>query len=423
MTFCRSVFDIMRCGVSSVFLVVTICELLCAPIAAAPPDIAPQLSAGKLAEAQQMLEQHLAKEAADDLARFQLGTVQLTQAIEGLAQDGVRYGALRNTMFLPFLRVGGYAAGKGEPQPVTYEDVRAMLERFQKGVAQAEATLAPIKDNELVWELDLQKVRLDLEGDGEPSDGGTLGMLFRSAAGRRPINDGPQPVLVRFDSADVYWLRGYCHLLSALADMILAYDHSRLFEVTAHAFFAQPKTEFAARRQEGHAEAAEQPMWESIPDLIAAIHLMNFKLREPKRLLAAQQHLLETVRMSRKSWDLIVIETDNEREWIPGPNQQSVIEGLEMNPERIKTWRRFLDEAEAVIKGEKLIPFWRQGFEQGINLDKAFREPRDFDLVLWVQGIDALPYLEEGEKTSPETWQEFQRVFRGEFIGFAAWIN
>jgi hypothetical protein len=76
-----------------------------------------------------------------------------------------------------------------------------------------------------------------------------------------------------------------------------------------------------------------------------------------------------------------------------------------------------------VIRGEKLIPFWRGGFEQGMNLGKVFTEPRDFDLVLWVQGTAAMPYLEDGEKTSPQTWSEFQRVFRGEFIGFAAWIN
>jgi hypothetical protein len=54
---------------------------------------------------------------------------------------------------------------------------------------------------------------------------------------------------------------------------------------------------------------------------------------------------------------------------------------------------------------------------------RVFTQPKDFDLVLWVQGSGAVPYLENGDVTSPETWAEFQRVFGGRFIGFAFWIN
>jgi hypothetical protein len=53
----------------------------------------------------------------------------------------------------------------------------------------------------------------------------------------------------------------------------------------------------------------------------------------------------------------------------------------------------------------------------------VFTNPRPFDLVLWVQGTAALPYLEAGEQTSPETWERFQRIFRGEFVGVAIWVN
>jgi hypothetical protein len=61
--------------------------------------------------------------------------------------------------------------------------------------------------------------------------------------------------------------------------------------------------------------------------------------------------------------------------------------------------------------------------EAAVNLERVFNDPRDFDLVLWAQGTDALPYLEEGEKSDKETWRQFQRVFRGDFLGFAAWVN
>jgi hypothetical protein len=391
-------------------------------VAAERPDIGPLLREGKLAEAEQALQEHHG--AGDDLAHFQLGAVQVIRAIERLAQDGARYGALNRTMMLPFIRVGGFAQGGAEPEPVTYDNLRQMFERFQRSIVEAEATLAVVKDDQLKWHLNLDEVRLDINGDGQAGERETLGMLFRMISNRgRADQQQAEDLTVGFDSADVYWLRGYCHLLAAMADVILAYDHERLFEVTAHAFFAKPHTEFASKLSDSARANANRQFWDDLPDLIAAIHLMDFKLREPQRFAAAQQHLLQMIEMSRRSWDLIAKEVDNDREWIPSANQQSVIEGLAMNQERIKTWGRFLEEAEQVLKGEKLVPFWRHGFEQDLNLGRVFSEPRDFDLVLWVQGTAAMPYLEEGEKTSPETWREFQRVFRGEFIGFAAWIN
>jgi hypothetical protein len=56
-------------------------------------------------------------------------------------------------------------------------------------------------------------------------------------------------------------------------------------------------------------------------------------------------------------------------------------------------------------------------------LRRVFDDPRPFDLVLWIQGTAAQPYIEEGPLTKKETWSRLQRVFRGEFVGFALWLN
>ena len=89
-----------------------------------------------------------------------------------------------------------------------------------------------------------------------------------------------------------------------------------------------------------------------------------------------------------------------------------------------ESWARFLDEFELLLKGEKLIPFWRgDNPERGVNLKKVFFQPTDLDLVLWIQGTGMIPFLEMGECTTVETWREFQRVFRGNFFGFAIWFN
>ena len=158
-------------------------------------------------------------------------------------------------------------------------------------------------------------------------------------------------------------------------------------------------------------------------DIVALIHLANFPVRHPELLAKARDHLLAMTHASRKSWELIEAETDNNHEWIPGPNQTSVVDGVTINKERLAAWRRFLDEADDVLNGKKLIPFWRGSSGKGVNLMKVFTQPKDFDLVLWIQGSGAVPYLEKGETTSPETWAEFQRAFEGNFIGMAVWIN
>ena len=54
---------------------------------------------------------------------------------------------------------------------------------------------------------------------------------------------------------------------------------------------------------------------------------------------------------------------------------------------------------------------------------RVFTEPTTLDLVLWIQGTGAAPYLEKGTITSSEFWATTNRVFRGEFLGFALWFN
>ncbi len=415
-----------RSWMPPLLLCITLCCTTVGHAMAGPPIDEP-LRNGDLGQAETLLADHLRSEPGDDLARFQLGTVRFLQAVEGLAQDASRYGASTRTLQLPFFRLGALGGHNPNPEPVGYEDVRHMIERFHDGVAEAEETLAPIQDTDLYWELDLSTVGIDFNGDGALGRSETLETAFRLVTRTVP-NESGVSVVVGLDSADVSWLRGYCHVLLALADMALAYDHEDLFEHTAHLFFANPRTEFARERDLREAPAPRRRGLfsdiETISDVIAAVHLMSFKPREPRRLGEAREHLLEMVRLSRQNWELIQQETDDRNEWIPGPNQTSVIPRLAADGERIEAWGRFLDEAEAILNGETLLPFWRRGFEdRGLNLRRVLDDPRDFDLILWIQGTAALPFLERGETTDPAFWRELQQVFRGQFLGFALWVN
>lgn len=408
--------------------VIALALVMASSITHASPAIDQLLATGKLAEAQQKLSAHLADSPNDDLARFQLGSVQLFLAVEQLAQDGSRYGTLSGGLGLPFIRIGGFSGSVENPQPITYPDVRDMIARFQNRVATAEKTLAAVQAETLDWRLDFSQVAFDTDANGTHEREETLDIMFRIVSRAPARSVRPEPFVVDFDAADVVWLRGYCHVLQALADMTLAYDHQRLFDLTAHAFFADPQTDYVAQ-QNANLQSEQKKSrtfwgdWESITDLIAAIHLMDFELIEPERMQSAHQHLLTVMKLSRRNWELIAQETDNRNEWIPGVGQTSVIPGLQVGPEQVEAWHKFLDEAEALLNGEKLAPFWRSGFTGGVNFKRVFAEPRDFDLVLWVQGTAALPYLEDGEQTDLEFWQQLQRTFRGRFLGFALWTN
>jgi hypothetical protein len=387
------------------------------------PDISQELKSGHLATAKESLTKYLANHPKNDLARFKLGGVEFFAAIEGLAQDSYHYGLKPNIGFVPFLRTP--VKENSHAKPVTYNDIRTMIGRFVERVEHAESTLEPIQDKDLAWNLDITAVRLDMNGDGQADPDETLWSVFSRFATRSPQAAPPESFPIGLDSADVYWLRGYCHLLAALGDMILAYDHQRLFDHTAQLFFADPDTPYSSVFAHHDDQPESTSPWnkEGIMDAVTFIHLASFPVREPERLVKARSHLLAMIQSSRESWKLIEVETDNNHEWIPSPNQLSVVEGVSINKERLAAWRRFLDEAEDVLNGKKLLPFWRGSSGQGVNLKKVFTEPKDFDLVLWVQGSGAVPYLAKGERTSPQTWAEFQRVFEGNFIGMAAWIN
>jgi hypothetical protein len=129
------------------------------------------------------------------------------------------------------------------------------------------------------------------------------------------------------------------------------------------------------------------------------------------------------VQASRRMWKFALAERDADREWIPNPHQTGVIPNIQVSQEQLDRWMEFLDEVDALLEGRKLLPFWRNAGGKGVNLKRVFTEPRRFDLVLWVQGTAATPYLEDGTVTRQEFWERLQRTFGGNFIGFAIWWN
>lgn len=385
-----------------------------------PPMVERFLVTGKLGDGEAALAAELKQNPKNDEARFSLGVVQVLRGAERVMQGLYRHGFRDDWNFLgPGLNLP--VPKNPKPEPITYAKARAIIQAFHDDLQKAEATLGEVKDPAVKLPIHVGLIFLDFNGDGKAADEECFWRIYaRLDPGAGVNEENAQKFVIAFDHGDVHWLRGYCHLLMALCEITLAHDHQELFDRTAHLFFTKPETPFAFLQEKtGVFDVGGR----DIMDIIAFIHLLNFPVKEPKRMQKALEHLEAMVAQSRLSWKSIRAETDDDNEWLPNPKQTGVIPGVRINIQMLERWTTFLDEAEAILQGKKLIPFWRDAGGKGVNLRKVFTEPRSFDLVLWVQGSAAAPYLEKGELTAPNIWQDLLRVFGGNFIGFAIWFN
>ena len=388
-------------------------------------EVRMHLYAGRIAAAVEAAEAQLALAPADDQARFALGTAQFLQAVERLGQGLHRHGlttagdAVVGLAGLPFVRIP--VPPNPAPEPLTYEEFRAVLADFVGDLEDAERTLAAIDDTAITLPLNIGHIRLDLNGDGSASPQEALWQVFRQVAGAEWLDaEAADQLHTDFDASDVPWLRGYCHLLMGIAEFPLAHDWRAAFDATFHTLFPAAGLPGAALNK----RPAAQPqiaMMAGIADLVAFLHLNHWPVVEPARMERALGHFEAVVDLSRENWRRILAETDSGREWIPNPRQSGALPAMQVSQERIDGWMLFLDELEALLDGKKLLPHWR--FDQGINVRRVFLEPTTFDIVLLVQGSAALPYLEDGEFTTADTWRRIVTLFGGDFFRYAVWFN
>lgn len=388
-----------------------------------PQMMADRLKAGETAALEKDLAASLAAKPADDQLRFALGAAQFIATVEGLSQDMYRYGlqAPRGLeMMFPFFRFPLPPNPKAEQ--LDYDKMRAVFLRALTGFATAEATLSGMGTAEVKLPLAIGLVRLDLNGDGTAMEQESLFALFNATlAGNTIPKEAGEQFVIAFDRGDAAWLRGYCNLLGALIEFLLAHDGKASFDVSAQMLFPNAGLPYAVLDQQNR---TPDPFMDFAPatDLLAAIHMMHWPVTEPARMASALARLEATVAMSRESWRYILAETDDEAEWIPSARQKNgVVAGVPVTQATVDGWMMFLSEFDAILKGQKLIPHWR--LAKGINLRRVFLEPTAFDPVLWAQGSAALPYLQDGPVTESMTWLRMMEMFEGNFLGFAVWFN
>ncbi len=392
------------------------------------PVLDPFLTTGNLAAAETKFATYLTQFPQDDKARFSLGVVQLLRGVERLTQSFYRYGLRRvgNGMGLPFLRLP--IPDNPKPEAISYPQI---FQQWNDDLSISAKTLEPIRDPNVKLPIRWGMVRLDLDGDGKYQDDELLWRVFQRVSSMRLTQAQANNFLVAFDLGDVYWLRGYTHILRSMNEFLLAYNTQETFERGAHLFFKQIKTphNFLLTRdftEEYTAyDGTKYPREErdNFLDWIAITHSLQFPLAEPMRLTAVWQHLQEVTRLSQLSWQAINAETDNDREWLPNPRQTSVIPNAKVTDEMIQTWTGAMQEFNLILKGERLIPFWRNTEGMGINAKRVFTEPQAFDIFYWFQGTAATQYLEKGNFTALNVWGDLFNAFGSDLLMFGIWFN
>lgn len=383
-----------------------------------------KVGSGTMTESLTALESIVAATPEDDRARLALGMLSIIQTGETTSQWLYRYGAgnpTRQASVFVFPMMASIP-GNPEPEQLTLDEIDRFMLQWMKDLDEAQAILAEIDDPDVKLEVDLAKLRFDLNGNGIASDneqaGVALNVLF---TGGRPAEGAVPSFIVAVDRTDVEWLIAYTHVFRAMGEMYLAHDFSDIFNRAGHVIFPNTETPYEFLRQRTILDPTMSGL--DVTDLIALFHSLRFQVDEPERMENARQHFLRAIKHSRAMWVLALQETDNEREWLPNPDQDAAMRGMSMTDERIILWRDLLDETEAALKGEKLVRFWRGDGSQGIDLLRVFQEPETFDLLLWIQGTAAAPYLEEGEYTRDFLWNDFEEAFGENPFRYIFYIN
>lgn len=407
-------------------------------------DVQPESFAGRSAE--QALANY-PEDVSDAGWVFARAAVETLVAVEELGRGFYEIGlAPRTTEFAPpFFRMP--VPTNPAPRAATAADVRRLLDQFHGRMAAVDARLATIEGREFQTILPLGAAGFDFVGRNDPAERVNFGPFF-AAISRQPeavstSARSEEVFTVAFDHTDALWLRAYTNLLRGIVDVFLAHDGGELFEASAQLFFVNPDTalmraraahrppredpapasEEGATSGEAEGSATEDDSYDELADLIALAHRLDLPIAHPERLARAREEFLEMIRLSRATLDSAAAEVDDEREWLPAPRQASAI-GVGLSADQVTNWRAVLAVLENLLNGDLLLAHWRfPKPDTGVNVRRLLAESRRTDLIGYVHGYAAAPYLEQGTVINEAMWLGIIRIFGGNFLGYALWLN
>ncbi|MCX8509669.1 MAG: hypothetical protein ORN49_12470 [Rhodobacteraceae bacterium] len=355
-----------------------------------------------------------------DADRFALGGVRFLRTGEVALQAQIRDGLIDPTGLVPFLGLG--VADSMPPAGLSQPDaIRTLLTTALNNLENARAPLDDIApDADFRVELDLKDLWFDLNADGKRApEEEALNLLGPAIMGwrwseRDPAAPAP---IVRFDAADVAWLSAYTHLLQGLSTLVLAYDPT---DAITRSRAAQKKmTDLSAP---GPDDFGLNGYFTQAVDSFAVTYWALDQKPDAGRMSAVRAHLQAMVADNRRFWTMVAAETDNDHEWLPNDHQTSAL-GVTVPQGTGALWLAVLDDLDALLSGKKLFPYWRLGDGAGVNVARFFADPVPIDLVGWVQGEAAIPYLEKGPLVSSASWNAFANLLEGDSVLFSIYLN
>jgi hypothetical protein len=374
-------------------------------------------------------------ERQDLEGRFGVGLLSFIQGVEHFAQGLYRHGfASPDAGPIMGAPLAMPVPVNPNPEPLDYDKFRAILQLLVDDMdAARDALLTAGETGDYVVPVEVLKVRIDLDGDGKGSEtesiGNVLSAMFGAATVPGPTDPGapaptpptPPDSTVGFDRADAIWLAGYSQVLAAQADFLLAHDFRALFDTTFHRLFPCAGLPMQEYTRSTGTLMLDPESDNAIADALAAIHHLNWPVTDADRLKRVLARFKAITGLSRRNWEAILAETDDNRELLPSPKQTGLTPDAKITDAQVQAWMATLDTADLILDGKLLLPHWR--FQKGFDLKAYFETAKKTDLVMLITGYDALPFLKDGPIASAESFAEANAVFGDALIGYAFWFN
>ncbi len=355
-----------------------------------------------------------------DGEKFALGGLEMLGTVEEALQARWRIGLSEDLAWLPLMRLP--IPENPLPEPFDPAIVAQVFRTAIAGAASAGGYLSQIPDDSgLKLEIDTADLWFDINANGARDPGESFAHVMGLAWPvdmQRMIDPEKEPsvpsFIIRFDLADAHWLRAYFNLIAGVGETLLAYDPTQ-----AIGDVVESRLKFA---ELGTFRPGGMFDFVGIADMVAIVKNALDQQPDEAALTRAHRHFMAMVAENRAFWRLVEAETDNDAEWIPNARQTSAL-GLEFPQQTAEVWQGVLADAEALLEGRLLAPYWQLNDYAGINVKRMFLEPRAIDLLNWIQGQDALRYAENGPVMTLDSWRAFEDMLTGEALMYAIILN
>jgi hypothetical protein len=352
--------------------------------------------------------------------RFALGGVLFLGAVERALQTRWQAGlsdGLAVMSDFPLLRLP--IPENPSPAPFDPATVESLFRAMSDDLATAIDTLAPVADtDDVAVTISTADIWFDINMNATRDPGEGFSDVAGLALGGGLGPDMPA-LTIRFDTADAAWLSAYAHLLSAVSQTVLALSPT---ETITNVIAARDAMQTLSPGYRNPLGDYFLPDAEHIADL-AAIFIGAIEQRpDPALTLSVRDHLLATVADNRTFWRRVALEQDNDAEWIPNKRQTSALP-LAFPADTGSRWLAVLTDAEALLRGDLLIPHWRLAPDAGINLARILENPPELDIIGIIQGQTLVPYMEQGRRIDARNLMAFEQLVAGDAGLFMIILN